>query len=592
MASNTAMASSLETQPPPNANEGTSSPRVGENVEASSAASTATTKHRGNNDDNIDRSNATENGKCNMDDVDHGSEKVQVDADENVVSGPSSCPWNHFYSFKADPKTLLVPVAEAGLSPSQHQQQAQQANERTSRQVSEESSSDGPLPKDLMKILQVVAKTGTCPWLPWEDKDVDGNYDHKNKIIQPSQLVAQTALSDAGSFVPELSSSGTLATGAKMSDVNSTHQAQVAPPSMSPAGGSTPLHPQADYWKRENSTSGSSNIGSRSSPFSSSPHGSVRLSGLSQSYSGSGGVAQATQNPPPRKKHRNGLHNSGSGSSRRRSPFGKSASGRISSGGGSTTMTTAVASATSMDNNSSLRKRPIYLIRTSGHSGGYPSAPGSVGSGRTSGSEVEDSTNYEYDSEATSATTNSEISISRKKTHNLSAHSTADQHNPKALLSISSARGQGSGRRKELFDANMRYKSLQMAVRVATGIVLDHFYHNRGGYTLSPAEKRRNESSSREEGGISNEVANGCSSMSSETAVGKKSSMPSSEEIYQQRRQRLLQMLTSPKSQGGMTIFTDEGAPFTVQRIAEVLLAPDRVCSFHLVKSVKVDSSP
>jgi hypothetical protein len=131
-----------------------------------------------------------------------------------------------------------------------------------------------------------------------------------------------------------------------------------------------------------------------------------------------------------------------------------------------------------------------------------------------------------------------------------------------------------------------------MAVRVATGIVLDHFYHNRGGYTLSPAEKRRNESSSREEGGISNEVANGCSSMSSETAVGNKSSMPSSEEIYQQRRQRLLQMLTSPKSQGGMTIFTDEGAPFTVQRIAEVLLAPDRVCSFHLVKSAKVDSSP
>eukprot|EP00529_Nitzschia_sp_RCC80_P003993 CAMPEP_0113450628 /NCGR_PEP_ID=MMETSP0014_2-20120614/5924_1 /TAXON_ID=2857 /ORGANISM="Nitzschia sp." /LENGTH=962 /DNA_ID=CAMNT_0000341965 /DNA_START=215 /DNA_END=3103 /DNA_ORIENTATION=+ /assembly_acc=CAM_ASM_000159 len=578
MTSATAAISSLDTPPSPSLND------------ESSAMDTTT--------------NVPENGQSDKK-FDSGSEEgMQVDVDKNVGGNGSSSPddtqWNQLNGTASATSTVSM-TAQPHRPQQQTQMQTQTQEEysiQNPRQLSEEkvggdggsgeaasssnlsvggqtaataaattTSADGPLPKDLTRILQVVARTGACPWLPWEDKNDNDDDVSEDKIKMADAGQTPTAPSGVGGCGPS-SSSSTPSASSKVIDMN-TQQAPSSIP-FAPYVGSGGLpcsRSQTEPWKRDNASGVGSGFGSRSSPFSSSsPHPSIRLSAA---------VAASAQAHPPRKKHRNGIHKGGSGGSKRR--FGKSSSGggRTGGGGGSTTTTTTTTSPVDGGSNVN-RKRPLYLIRTSGHNSAYPSAPGSIGSGRTSGSEVEDSTQYEYDSEATSATTNSEISIARKKTHSLGNLSNADQHNPKSLWSTNINAGQGGGRRKEMYDANMRYKSLQMALRVATGIVLDHFYNSRGGYTLSPAEKRRNESSVKKGDGNSGHVAKDNASSKSEDLSGCNRSMPSSEEIYQQRRQRLLQMLNPPKSEGRMSFFVDEGPPFTIQRIAEVLLAPAR----------------
>eukprot|EP00529_Nitzschia_sp_RCC80_P004297 CAMPEP_0113503356 /NCGR_PEP_ID=MMETSP0014_2-20120614/34097_1 /TAXON_ID=2857 /ORGANISM="Nitzschia sp." /LENGTH=969 /DNA_ID=CAMNT_0000398311 /DNA_START=149 /DNA_END=3058 /DNA_ORIENTATION=- /assembly_acc=CAM_ASM_000159 len=585
MTSATAAMSSLDAPPSPSLND------------ESSAMDTTT--------------NVPENGQSDRKVDGDSEEDMQMDVDKNGGGNGSSSPddtqWNQLNG-----TTSATSKASMMAQPQQQAQTQEEYSLQNPRQVSEEkvggdggsgeaasssnlsvgghpaataaaaaAAADGPLPKDLTRILQVVAKTGTCPWLPWEDKDDndDDVSEDKNKMIDPGQM--PTAPSGVGSCGPG-SSSSTPSASSKVIDMNTQQAPSSIPFAPSVGSGGLPSsRSQTEPWKRDNASGVGSGFGNRSSPFSSSsPHPSIRLSGLSQTYSstsmtGSAAVAASTQAHPPRKKHRNGIHKGSIGGSKRR--FGKSSSGggRTGGGGGSTTTTTTTTSPVDGGGNVN-RKRPLYLIRTSGHNSAYPSAPGSIGSGRTSGSEVEDSTQYEYDSEATSATTNSEISIARKKTHSLGNLSNADQHNPKSLWSTNINAGQGGGRRKEMYDANMRYKSLQMALRVATGIVLDHFYNSRGGYTLSPAEKRRNESSVKKGDGNSGHVAKDNASSKSEDLSGCNRSMPSSEEIYQQRRQRLLQMLNPPKSEGRMSFFVDEGPPFTIQRIAEVLLAPAR----------------
>jgi hypothetical protein len=269
--------------------------------------------------------------------------------------------------------------------------------------------------------------------------------------------------------------------------------------------------------------------------------------------------ATAVSERPLRKKHRNGMH----GVRQRRFADG------------SKTTTTAG------------RKRPLFLIRTTTSASTTASgvfSPGSVGSGRTgtSGSEPEDTSQYECDSEGTSATTNSELSFERRD--QLRKRVTVE----KSAVAASVMQGE------EPHNMLSQCKSLKDVFRTAVSLVLDHFYKNRGGYKLSPAEKRRNETLSvwqnadspnkedvvMKDDGSEMYGSNKFTPMPLSTEV--KQVTISAEEIFQQRRQRLLIMLgqaskqnlefKAPSSQPPI----DDGPPFTIQRIAEVLVAPER----------------
>jgi hypothetical protein len=259
--------------------------------------------------------------------------------------------------------------------------------------------------------------------------------------------------------------------------------------------------------------------------------------------------AAPSQGGPPRKKHRNGLHKT---TTRRR--------------------IAAADAASANRNNASIsggRKRPLFLIKSNPNvnsiSNIYSAAPGSVGSGRTSGSEPDDSTQYECDSEGTSATTNSEVSVERlRKTQQRVGNASAVQ----APSKIGSSASIGDD-----FNPSPHYKTLQEAFRVALGLVLDHFYRHCGGYKLSPAEKRRNQT-----------LSATTSSNSSEKTPSDERRIPpqSSEDVFHQRRQRLVTMLlpdfeSSEDGPRRRKLVTSNGPPFTIQRIAEVLVKPERV---------------
>jgi hypothetical protein len=125
---------------------------------------------------------------------------------------------------------------------------------------------------------------------------------------------------------------------------------------------------------------------------------------------------------------------------------------------------------------------------------------------------------------------------------------------------------------------------LQEALRVALGLVLDHFYSKRGGYTLSPSEKRRN--ATLVLGGDKN---------------NKGGTPPlSPDSVFQQRRQRLLTMLMPPRKkqqqredrrQRQRVNDTNTGPPFTIQRIAEVLVSPERVSTVQMIGNAYLHGS-
>jgi hypothetical protein len=221
--------------------------------------------------------------------------------------------------------------------------------------------------------------------------------------------------------------------------------------------------------------------------------------------------------------------------------------------------------------NASGRKRPLYLTRTPPASASTFSA-GSIGSARTSGSEVDDSTHYECDSEGTSATSNSELSVERRVCQ-------------RVIVQTSPAAAPGT--------PLGRYKTLRGALRKALVLVLDHSYLRRGGYKLSPAELR-----------IHAAAAAAQNSTAGVTKIDV--TPPSPEKTFLQRRRRLLELLgqdsesteAETKSQSecvtngdsvishhaftGPSYLGDSagefnGPPFTIQRIAEVLVVPERV---------------
>ncbi len=271
---------------------------------------------------------------------------------------------------------------------------------------------------------------------------------------------------------------------------------------------------------------------------------SATTSSLRQSVSTNRGIASSSFSasasgvqPPPRKKHRNTIHKSN------RMRFMNS--GNFSKAG-------------------SNRKRPLLSIRphlnTAATGIPFP-APGSACSGRTSGSEPDDSTQYECDSEGTSTTTTSEVSVERqrKNQQRLSVTSLGGSKRPAGKASMG-----------EEIKTLQYHMTLQEAFRSAVEIVLDHFYRNRGGYKLSPAERCRNEA---------------LRVYGVEKATGHllKSEAMSPEEVFHRRRERLVGMLRPNPSFDDKTALHQvchDGPPFTIQRIAEVLVAPERVSTF------------
>jgi hypothetical protein len=223
------------------------------------------------------------------------------------------------------------------------------------------------------------------------------------------------------------------------------------------------------------------------------------------------------------------------------------------------------------------RKRPPFLIKTdpqlNANTRGL-SALSSIGSGRTSGSEPEDSTQYECDSEGTSTTTNSEASMDRQR----KIQKRLDMAPLQAAYKASASRGSTDEKVVE-----QPHRTLQEVFRNAVWIVLDHFYHSRGGYRLSPAEKRRNEKLSACKGGVDFSIT----------------VLPlTPQDVFVQRRQRLVDMLSPRRSSGGIVAVhtvMSAGPPFTIQRIAEVLISPERVSNaldFLLIAHIQAPSQP
>jgi len=247
---------------------------------------------------------------------------------------------------------------------------------------------------------------------------------------------------------------------------------------------------------------------------------------------------------------------------------------------------TNMSSTSSKLNNSNL---PHAALSSSAllHGGLFSSAPSSVGSGRSTGSEPDyDSAQYECDSEGTSATSNSEISSARKTTRakRSGAANTQGAHINSGLDTWTDTATvcDGEDETNSMDGTNAipvsPYKTLQTAFRGALGLVLDHFYQNRdNGYKLSPAENRRNERFAETlNRNSNNNNTDDCNDADPTMKSDKLSSLFSSEYVFQQRRQRLMAMLLPTISQAAGHEKDSEEPPFTMQRIAEVLVAPNR----------------
>lgn len=397
------------------------------------------------------------------------------------------------------------------------------------------SASDVPLPPDVKRILAEVARSGSCSWLSW----------------------SSPSAAPSGETAPNSAPATSAAT---------TDTAHSSAPAVAAAAAAA--------------------LGSNSANKSAPPFAAHAI------------AAQPNRRPynrlgigPPRKKHRNGVK----------------------------VKTTTTAGG----HTSSSRKRPLFLIRTSASSSSSQHG-GSVGSsGRTSGSEPDDSTQYECDSEGTSATSCSELSTERSShslRNNRQRTTTQISHNSSNSSSNSLHQKQAPAQ-----SDSSQYRCLKDVFRMALGVVLDHWYRHKGGYKLSPAEKRRSqaaETANANNNNSSAQLVNGeshkkpappvdsknqhpqphqqpsttkqATSEGNKTDTNKEAPQPQSplptdqksQEIFHQRRQRLLMMLgqqgnnskssrrnpsTARRYQG-----EGEGPPFTIQRIAEVLIAPER----------------
>jgi hypothetical protein len=352
----------------------------------------------------------------------------------------------------------------------------------TATKSTSSAPSDGPLPHDLRRILVEVAKTGNCPWLPWES----AVFENHHKAL--SAAACNTTTTTTTNSYQDATTTATTV------QHDASHDLEHAPSAA--AASSSSKQPLA--------------------------------------VTRQGGGSSAL------KKHRNGMvHKNTAASSRMR--FGN------------------LDGAVTTSHNSG-RKRPRHHCS---------SAPSSVG---TAGSEPDDgsTTLYECDSEGTSVTTNSEVSLERSSWRKApwAGHGRWARNRRSAVDPMSEGRCDNGG--------SPGYKTLQAAFRTALGLVLDHFYHTRGGYKLSPAERRRKDTLA-EPFYATNE-----NHQSNSDDANKKLTPLSPEDFYLERREKLMMMLLLPggSSQAdGVSNHHDESfdPPFTIQRVAEVLIAPERV---------------
>ena len=440
------------------------------------------------------------------------------------------------------------------------------------------TGADGPLPANLKIILAEVAKTGSCSWLCWNTKPTTKSsfLDVKEAqaaasscfaVATAAEQATMTAIQNGKSPGAATSTTATISSSTTSSRINSTKYA---------SGVTIPANRGQNRW-----------------PYTT-------------HFNAAGVVPNAG-----RSTHRNGVK-----VSRRRSKESKTQT-RTTGG----------------------RKRPLFLIRTSasGASGGALSVTGSVGSGRTSGSEPDDSTQYECDSEGTSATSCSELSTERREHHLRNIQRVAIPVTNKAPCVAAD----------EMPASPEDCHCLKDVLRLSLGLVLDHWFRHHGGYQLSPAEKRRSTTANPEKTTPNNAVpfkmngesesrqhstntdalfnpntttsqSSGNSTMSdpkkkessnspektaskplplqvqSLTDSKKDLSVSVAEEIFSQRKERLLLMLGQMENNNKagasssnsvnnqkLQVIDDDGPPFTIQRIAEVLMAPQRV-SFYV----------
>lgn len=442
------------------------------------------------------------------------------------------------------------------------------------------SSSDAPpLPANLRRVLVEVAKTGSCSWLSWHT--LSETTEKEGPAASLSSTVADTA-----------------AALALASNTASNSNSQGRKPFASAAGNGS--HNSSNHNNSNSNPSATKYALGMAIPAS---RAQSRRPYTHNVNAAGAGVPKAS-----RKKHRNGVK-----VSRRRMQDTTAAGG---GGGGSTTQSGTTGG----------RKRPLFLIRTPATGGAAGSggvgtvaqnvfSPGSVDSCRTSGSEPDDSTQYECDSEGTSATSCSELSTERRDNHLRNLQGRAALPAPKMPPSMST---------DEIPSSPEDVHCLKDVFRMSLGLVLDHWYRQRGGYKLSPAEKRRSETVNADTiiptaassaglqppssaaapstlvNGNNNNLhhpngtnvapdSNITSTASPDNKflkqappdANKKISSVSTEYIFSQRRQRLLIMLgQTGDDKSGLNSSTTrplgDGPPFTIQRIAEVLVSPER----------------
>lgn len=460
-----------------------------------------------------------------------------------------------------------------------------------------------PLPTNLRRILAEVAKTGTCSWLSWQTSKDNPT---KDSIMKESKGAVGGA-----TYAQSTGSSSTAAelVASSAASVSAAAAATAAANSSQGVSGKAPAPPASNSSLPGNTTSNNNN---------------VNATNTTKYALGMAIPASRAQSRRPY-THFNNVPKAGSTRKKHRSSNGMKVSRRrlqqheagIAAGSKTATQTAGGAAAAGG------RKRPLYLIRTSaGGAAQNVFSPGSVGSGRTSGSEPDDSTTqYECDSEGTSSC--SELSTERRdhQLRNMQRISLPGESNKPPTASTDEV---------NLFPDE--YHCLRDVFRMSLGLVLDHWYTQKGGYKLSPAERRRNRTTNADNrptpvnaasssstvngektqnpnlangshststdkgaspssvGGPQNVLDNASSApqvpSSSSTDVSKKASTTESAEvIFSQRRRRLLIMLgqtgdkarANPPAIRRFQAADDDGPPFTIQRIAEVLIAPDRV---------------
>ena len=487
---------------------------------------------------------------------------------------------------------------------------------------------EGPLPRELRRIIMEVAKTGKCSWLSWNQEATST----KSLLLNSSTSKRKGGGMEAAASTSSNGGSETDPTSASVSNSNSKSASLAKVASSSSSSHSSQYSPSFANNKGSSSSSSSSNTTAGSGGGVVRKQPSFNSGGTSTITNTSTAARRSTATGlPPRKRHRNGVvHKSGGERMRFGSPdggFGRtnnvSSNSRKrplvfvrtnSSGTTVSTSTTTSGNNNSSNNNSNTNNNsnnnsnmtntnmsstssklnnsnlPHAALSSSAllHGGLFSSAPSSVGSGRSTGSEPDyDSAQYECDSEGTSATSNSEISSARKTTRakRSGAANTQGAHINSGLDTWTDTATvcDGEDETNSMDGTNAipvsPYKTLQTAFRGALGLVLDHFYQNRdNGYKLSPAENRRNERFAETlNRNSNNNNTDDCNDADPTMKSDKLSSLFSSEYVFQQRRQRLMAMLLPTISQAAGHEKDSEEPPFTMQRIAEVLVAPNRV---------------